>query len=88
MFERGKLPHRYFCGAREANLDRVQLCLIMVETNTKHHCVRLKFGDFCMSSPKFFPRGWGGPPTFGGRRPPKVGYRAPKARCLRKFLKI
>ena len=32
--------------------------------------------------------GGGGAPTFGDQRPPKVGYRAPKARGLRKISKF
>ena len=51
------------------------------------HCVRLEFGDFWESSPKFFFRECGGL-TFGVRRPPKVGNRAPRPRGLRKYLKI
>ena len=35
----------------------------------------------------FFREGGGGAPTFGGRRPPKVGNRAPKACGLRKISK-
>ena len=41
--------------------------------------------DFRVPAPKFFPARVGGPPIFGGQRPPKVGARALKARVLRKI---